>query len=490
MNNSELNALGEFLQNGITLNTNAVPAELTSTEYIKRKDPAVSVCPDENCQARVKLELDATDGKRRFICHAGCDTTRPTKEFTQYSLYPDTILPALCKHLDLTATGEPEEEFPKYVVTQTEENIEVCLIGSPYRYQSTIEELIKRALEQQRVLVILTPSESIQDIINVAKHYPLGSLVCPLPLSVLADGNRIRELITNIGAARERAKTALENHGLEFTGTIDQLGQNPALVETALTYLQVLREEQGTSSHLGEEFEEVCKGAIASLHVATNLGFGGTANRGEKLPDIVFGLDADPTRSQEYSKALGLVDAKSGTTARFSSEKIAGKHTEYLKHARRSETYRDWHICHIFIVFAIDGYKEIDWYDEIKDAYDGYDDNVTMVVLYADALRQLVSAHRNFIEASELKLAEGHLSRVLRPLFDHNVHTADWVPADIDSMVRVSSDDPTKREQEYIKQYYQRSNLIVVTAEMVDAHLRGLQQKDDEYKRLLEAYTN
>jgi len=491
MNRTELDALSDFLQTGIQLTAQQVPEDLASTRFLSEVHPTPTVCPRNSCDARVKQEVAAEEGFRRFICHRGCDETRSVDELTKYKIESDTILSDLCNQLGITPVGDSEDDdLPKYVSQQTEEGIEVCLIGNPHRYESTVEELIKRALKNQRVLVMLTPADSIRDIVEVSRYYPLGSLICPLPLTLLSKEQKVKSIVSNAGSARKRVEDILEEQGLSLTGTLDQLGQNPALIEAALLYLQVLREESSSSTGLGAEFEQVCKAAFASIGIATDLSFGGTADRGERLPDIVLGLDPDPTRSNEYSKALGLVDAKSGRNARFSSEKIAGKHTEYLKAARRSETYRGWHLCHIFVVFDIDGYKEIDWFDEIRDAYEGYDDDVTMVVLYADALRELVAAHRNLVEASELKRSQGNLSRVVRPLFDHQVHDADWVSADLPSMVRVSREEPTKREQRYIRDYDRRSQLLVVTADMVDSHLQAVQEDGDEYERLLEAYTD
>ena len=490
MNKNELTGLSELLQTGIQVSSEQVPSGIPDTEFVTEKTPTPSVCPNNSCNAGVKQEVETDDESRRFICHNGCDETRPAEEFVQYRFDPNSTLEDICNSLGLSPSATSDNDLPKYVTRQTEEDIEVCLIGNPHQYSATVEELIKRAIKHQRALVILTPAESIEGIIDVARYYPLGSLVCPLPLSILTNESKAKSLVSNASSARKRVKSILADQGLDFTGTIDQLGQNPSLIEASLTYMQVIREEGKKSKGLGAEFEEVCKAAFASLGVATELSFGGTTARGEKLPDIALALDADPTPSDEYNKALGLVDAKSGKTARFSSEKIAGKHTDYLKTARRLETYRNWHLCHIFVVFDIDGYKDIDWFDQIRDSYDGYDDNVTMVILYADALQELVAAHRNPIEKNELKRSHDYLSRVLRPLFDHHVHDADWIPADLESITRVSQEEPTKREQQYINDYYRRPQLLVVTPEMVDTHLRMLSKQGGEFERLLGSYTN
>ena len=488
MNDDVLAALTEHLTAGITLPEQRVPDALRGTAYVREKHPDPVTCPADGCPALIKSRLSSEAArKRRYACHEGHIESVPLADLARYQFQPEPTLKALADHLGLTPTECFETELPKYVSVATDERIDLCLIGNPLKYDAAIEAQIKRAIREHRVTVLLVPQDSIQPVLEVAKSYPLGSLVCPLPLALLTNTSLVREIVSNARLARNRTEAVLERRGIAFNETIDQLAENPPLITAALTYLRVLREQQPPVNGLGAELEKVCKAAFASMGVVTHLEAGGTADRGEKVPDIVVGFDADSTPSNDYPKALGIVDAKSGSTGRFSSEKIVGKHTSYLQQARRKEAYRGWHLCHIFVVFDIDGYKELDWFDQIREAYPGYDDDVTMVVLYADALRELVSAAHNVVQHAELKQATGDLQRVYRPLFDHSQHDADWVPSEIASMVRVDTTNPSPREEEYIREYHRRSQLLVVTPKMVHHHLRRCAQTND-WDTLLDDY--
>ena len=490
MDKETLSGLATLLETGIKVSTNNLPDSIQGSEFVEESHPRPSTCLKNDCQALIKSEIPSkNDHERAFVCHEGHTESTSKADLTRYKFQPEPTLRSLSAHLGLTPTDTVTERLPKFATISTEERIDVCLIANPLTYGETVEDLIKTALREHHVLVILTPRETVAGIIQVAESYPIGSLICPLSLPLLTRQQRVQEIVSNARLSRDRTEEILLERGLEFNDTIDTLAENPSLIEAALTYLRVLREEGVETQGLGAQFEEVCKAAFASTSITTQLEVGGTANRGEKVPDIVIGFDADPTASKEYPKAIGVVDTKSGSTGNFSSEKIAGKHTDYLKQIRRSEIYRNWHVSHIFIVFDIDGYKEIDWFDEIRDAYQGYDDDVTMVVMYADALRELVAGHQNLVQHSELKRASANLSRVIRPFFDHHQHNADWVPLDLSSMVRVDDEKPTKREQEYIREYDQRSQLLVVTPEMVDRYLRSVYQNQGEWDKLLPSYS-
>lgn len=64
---------------------------------------------------------------------------------------------------------------------------------------------------------------------------------------------------------------------------------------------------------------------------------------------------------------------------------------------------------------------------------------------------------------------------------------ADRVPSEIASMVRVKTKNPSAREEEYIRAYYRRSQLLVVAPEMVHHHLRRCAQNNN-WGTLLDEY--
>ncbi|MFB6186744.1 MAG: hypothetical protein ABEI86_07755, partial [Halobacteriaceae archaeon] len=122
--------------------------------------------------------------------------------------------------------------------------------------------------------------------------------------------------------------------------------------------------------------------------------------------------------------------------------------------------------------------NEIDWYDAIEREYRGPVDG-TMVVLYADALAQMIDAHISVAQRNELNLAVGNITDAVRPFFNYR-DFRNSVDNEVQAMTRVDDEDPTKGEQSYREDYFQRERLLVVTRDMVDQHLRNVVENFDE----------
>jgi hypothetical protein len=105
---------------------------------------------------------------------------------------------------------------------------------------------------------------------------------------------------------------------------------------------------------------------------------------------------------EDSGRTLGIADTKSASETHLGTEAIAKKHANYLRQA--SHPYFDnTHVAHIFVVFSMKGLQsnEIAWYDAIEKKYRGEND-ATMVVLYADALAQMVNFHLSMAQRNEL----------------------------------------------------------------------------------------
>jgi len=130
--------------------------------------------------------------------------------------------------------------------------------------------------------------------------------------------------------------------------------------------------------------------------------------------------------------------------------------------------------------------NEIDWYDAIEQEYRGGLD-ATMVVLYADALAQMIDAHVSVAQRNELNLAVGDITDAVRPFFNYRAFR-DSLDNGIKTMTRVDDENPNKNEQKYRDDYLQRERLLVVTREMVDKRLRNVVENYDEIEHRLSRY--
>ncbi|QRV17442.1 hypothetical protein JMJ58_21030 (plasmid) [Haloterrigena salifodinae] len=276
----------------------------------------------------------------------------------------------------------------------------------------------------------------------------------------------------------------LQAGGLDETDLYQDLNQNPRQIIGELDYTRVFRETE-YSGLIGERLEKVCEAGFASMDFILDFEFGGKDQPHKNIGDIAFLI---PPREgfKHGDHILGVVDTKSSSETDLKKERIKNKHIEYLRQAR--EFRHDAHIAHIFVVFSMKGLaaNEIDWYDAIEREYrDPLD--ATMVVLYADALAQMIDAHVSVGQRNELNLAVGDITDTIRPFFNYRAFR-DSLDSEIRTMTRVADEDPSEGEQSYQEEYLQRERVLVVTRDMVDQRLRNVVENYDEIEHRLSRY--
>jgi len=475
MNEETIEALAEFLNCGVSVSSADIPEPLIGTECVeKRVEPPIR-CPGSGCNADVHryFDVDSEDVAYDVICKNGCEHEVTLEEATSYRFQPAPTLAMIAFHLGLTP-GEGEwvdEQLPRYAEGTTDDGINLCLIVDPHKYGDTIRDILFDAVDRHRPTALITPHESAEEVIEIAESYPLGSLVTPLPVELLSERDAVEELIAASRDALEMEELVFDQRGLNDEGLARKLSQRPRLIEAQLTYIRVLREDPTNQYHLGEQMETVCKAAFMTLDCRLLPEFGGTESRGTRIPDLAFQLPyhSDEEKPRELPETLAIVDAKSGSDADFENEDIIGKHREYIRYAKEQEVYNSYDLTHVFVVFDIDRYNEIDWFDGIKSVYRK---NTGMVVLYADALLLLVRAAQSPAVRNQVNLGEGAFEDFIRPFFQKRLFTDEDAYPHVATMTRFDHvNEPTERQEEYKRDYLRRRGLLVVTAEMVRRRL-------------------
>lgn len=471
MKSDLIEALAEFLEDGIEGDVESTPDCLVEAGVVEGRVVEPSRCPKPDCEARTEKVWEVDEGKVAYevACKDGCSSEVTITEVTSYSFRSSPTLALIADHLGLTVTESNwvDEDLPKYVKGTTIEGVEIYLILDPHKYADTVRDILFDAVDQQTPVVLLTPRSTADEIVNIAESYPLGSLVTPLPLELLDDSETVGDLIDSSRAALEIEELTFEKRGLTVDELARKLSQRPRLVEAQLNYIRVLREDSKRRYTLGAQMETVCKAALMTIGCSLEPEFGGTEAPGENIPDIVFQLphQSGEEHPRELPAVLGIVDAKSGSDADFEDEDIIGKHRNYIQHAKDKPAYNSHDLTHIFIAFDIDGYNDIDWYDGIKPSYRKH---TGMVVLHADALLLMVRLAQSGVLRNEVEMGLGGLDDFVRPFFQRRLYTDETAFPNIATMTRFDGeDDLTARQEEYVKQYGRRPGLLVVTREMV-----------------------
>lgn len=493
MDKNTINALSDFLSAGVKASKPNTPSEIVEEGFVEKTVTPPSRCPGNDCSARVYDSFEVADDDIAYevICKRGCEHEVTRTEATTYRFQSTSTLTAIANHLSLDPGSEDwvDEQLPRYAEATTDDGVDLCLIVDPHKYADTIRDILFDAVERQRPMILLTPRENADEIISIAESYPLGSLVTPLPLELLKEREAVMNLLDASQSALSMEKIVFEKQGLTDDELAEKLSQRPRLIEAQLNYIRILREDSTRRYKLGEQMETVCKAAFMALDCRLIPEFGGTENRGTSIPDIVFQMRwrSDEERGQELPRVLAIVDAKSGTDADFENEDIIGKHRDYIQIAKSKPAYRDHDLTHLFVVFDIDDYNDIEWYNGIKSTYRKH---TGMVVLYADALLLMVRAAQSPAVRNQINLSEGEFEEFIRPFFQRRLYTDEETYPTVAKMTRFDQvDDPTKRQQEYSSDYQRKPGLLVVTPEMVKQRFKDV-VGEDGVEPILSAYTN
>lgn len=425
----------------------------------------------------------------RVICTGSNrhDYTIATEEALGYRLKPFRVLDDLAEELGYGAVDERTDETPSYVAGTVDDDARLAVVCDTDRYSEVVDELFVDGLKHGRVNAVFAPVEISDSMWDLVANHPIASVTPPFTLSVLAESTDVpRDRIASARMALRRSEDMQARSGDKGDDLVRHLNQNPRLIQSELEHAPIFR-RIGTpdSGRLGTRFEKVCEAAFATIDFPTLTDRLGTETRGDNVTDIVFDLQSSERFDKGGEKVLGIVDAKSGAKTKIKRERIVNKHAEYLQQAN-TRLFDDHHVAHVFVVLSMQGYSsnEIDWFDGIEEKY--RESDATMVVLYADALSQMVDMQLSMAQRNQANLSVEEFIDVVRPFFNYRAFR-DTVAPEVKSITRVDSDE-SEDAANYRQQYRERSRLIVVTKEMVDRHFRNEVAGYDMVRRELDAY--
>lgn len=460
----------------------------TQTDYIERQDTHNTCrrCGADVTRHQLGDEVEIT-------CH-----NRPNDhsyrldpgQVYSHRLNPDAVLRDIAIELGFDEPTGRVDQNPEYAVVPVTKNVRVALLLRPQRHESVIDVLFADAVKNGRVNALFTPAEFADVEWGSVLRKPLAGAAPVFPLELLPESaDEIRRQIASAAVARQRQELTLPSDDSDL---VRNLNQNPRATQFELEYAPLFRAaDTPDSGRLSDRLEDVCTTGFELLDFSTAAEEFGTDNRGENLSDILFTVTNDSRypKKRGGGKILGIVDAKSNAEADIGREQIVEKHAEYLQQAN-TNAFDDYHIAHVFVVLSMKGYgaNEVDWYDAIEANFHGENvDDITMVVLYADALAHMLDIHLSATQRNEANLSVGDLRDVFRPFFNYRAFKR-GVDDDVSDITRVDDRDPNAYEEGYRDEYHKRERLLVVTREMVDKHFRRTIDDHDMVGGLLSRY--
>lgn len=476
MKDVTLEALEDYLKTGCSPNRTDVADVLIQKGFVECNFRAEIPCPISFCDAYAYPPNQIGNSDEVIIVCKATDSHRTTIDRTDLlrcSLSPETVLDALCNHLDVARDGEIENNLPTHISCPTTNDVDIYLITDPDQEEQTSDRIVREAIEHDRIVVLLSLQDTVDHIIDVTERYSTTT-VRPYVFSNLNETDILHGLVRSATTSRDRNRSVQELYDLDEDQTLSYLSANPGRVGEKLAHLRILRDTNGASNEkISSQFEKTCRIAFMALEGVILPDRGGEDDNFENIADTAFefppgGRGFPGDSDDEYDEIFGVVDAKSGQEARLDDEEIIRKHKRYLDRTD-IEPLRHHHITHVIITHELSGAEDIRWYKRLKEAYKG---DYSVVILKTGALYQLVESFAAPLVKNELKLSERNPLEIIRPLFDSRVHERELSPP----VKRITRENPPKTKlPDYYVDYEQAlmdcSELLVVTEEMVIKHL-------------------
>lgn len=485
MNNQVLEDLASFIvkTGGFADDSEAAERLCEQTQYVEQVE-SHNACRE--CGANI-TKLDA-DGEIEVICSTAPNDhvyrLNPADAFA-YRLRPGAVLHDIAAELGHDDTVQTVTT-PEYAAAAVADDLRVALVCRANAYGKVLDTLFADGVREGRVNAVFTPVRLNESMWDAVMGRPVASVAPPFSLSMLTVPDKVARQIVSTRRALKRSEDILSRRGDKDDDLVRWMNQNPRMVQSELGHAPFFREMGAPDSgRLSARFETVCEAAFATIDFGTATSSLGTDSRGKNITDIVFDLSESCRLADGGEKILGIVDAKSGAKTDIKKERIVNKHAEYLQQAN-TRVFDDHHVAHVFVVLSMQGYSsnEIDWFDGIEEEY--CESDATMVVLYADALAQMVDMHVSAVQRNEANLSVEDFSDVLRPFFNYRAFRSE-VNASIREITRLDGDD-CEQAAKYRQEYRERSRLLVVTEEMVDRHFYSEVDQYDMVRSELDSY--
>lgn len=477
MTQSILESLEKYLHTGCSPKRDDVPGQLIDEGFIECKTRSQIACPNTFCEADARPPNGVGDSNEVTVVCNGTDSHSSTIEKTDLlscSLEPEAVLDGLCNHLKVERDGIPNLGLPSYISAPTTNGVDVCLITEPSQEEETADQIIRDAIQHDRVVVLLSLQDTVDHIIEIIDRYAMAT-VRPYPFSKLEETGVLRQLMRSATISRDRKLSVQNLYELDEDDLLVYLSENPGMVGEKLAHLITLRETGGASNkEIANQFEKTCRVAFMMLEGILLPDEGGGEDNFENVADTAFELPQGrhggfpEERLDGYPEVFSVVDAKSGQEARLDKEEIITKHKRYL--ARTSiHALRNHHISHVIVTHELSGAEDIRWYNRLKEAYKG---DYSVVIVKTNALYQLVESFAVPLVKNEVNLSKGDPVEVIRPFFDSRVFEQELSP----EVQQITRENPPQtklpeRYNSYEEALNDCSELIVVTEEMVSQHL-------------------
>lgn len=451
-----------------------IPDQLIESDFITGEFRPPSKCPvDEQCKEF--CEVTKQDDQVIIECDDDHSDEFSESEFMYYDVSFEVIVRGIGNLVDREIQTYDDSNLPRYAMGETESDLNIYLVVNPSEFGNTINEICVDTLTQESPALLIAPDRKIKQLLEQKALFSSSNLIISAPFSMLTEEQEIKDSLKAIQEIKDVERSFLEEIDDE-EDIVRRINSNPRYILTELNHMRLLRLAKELPQSSGSRLEKVAESAFGHLFT-TQMEMGGEDDRGDKVPDSVFYI-SDQSLPEAYDSILGVADAKSGKDAGFGDEPVDGKHEEYIKEAR-DQSVSGEKIAHTFVVLDFDGHQDIDFYDRMSEVYN---EGEYLVIFTAEALAMVLSAYLSHMISNELSLVRGSFQSVIYSLFDPDRFNSEGLG--LGEITR----EVGKDQEDYDEQYKKRSNLMIVTPEVVRKLFEQYADSPKEIERIFENY--
>lgn len=477
MNEDTLENLSELLaarDSSTSFSEADVPVDLIESDFITADFRPPSRCPVyERC--REFCEVTEKDDSVVIECDDGHRDELSKSEFIFYDVSFEAVVRSIGDLIDQEVQNYDDSSLPRYAMAETMSNLNIYLVVNPSEFGNTINEICVDTITQESPALLIAPDRKIKQLLEQKALFSSSNLIYSVPFSLLTEKQEIKDSLAAIQDIKDLEQDFLEEIEDE-EGIVRRVNSNPRYILTELNHMRLLRIAKEIPRSSGTRLEKIAESAFGHLFT-TQMEQGGEDDRGDNVPDSVFYI-SDQSLPEDYDSILGVADAKSGKDAGFGDEPVDGKHEEYIKEAR-DQSVSGEKIAHTFVVLDFDGHQDIDFYDRMSEVYK---ENEYLVIFTAEALAMVLSAYLSHTISNELSLVRGSFQSVIYSLFDPDKYNSD------DLGLGEITREVGQNQDNYDERYKQRSNLLIVTPDVVKKLFEQYAESPKEIERIFENY--
>jgi hypothetical protein len=489
---SHRNPTGNLLQEELP----DIPDMWTSTQI-----DIPTECPE--CGSFSSHEINER-GVVEFTCDNRCSASINKEKFTRYNVEYENIIQNLASYIGFEYQSI-KQDLPRYISSEVNvpletaresanessaeegteeeqiiEKADLRIIISPDDIKKEIRNTLFEVSVSNKPSLVFVKTGTISELLETQSLYASGDLIHFSTLQDFPKSNRLNRRLRNMCKIKKLESDMKQNlESNTDSELIKKVDSNPRYILTELNHMLTLRNSGEIKRWEGDRLEKVTESAFSHIF-ATLQGRGGQDDNFEKIPDTVFyvGELQNNTGAEPTDPILGVVDAKSGSPAGFSTEKIGDKQIDYVAAARKRQVPAD-KLAHIFVTTHISSKNDLDFHDRIQDRYSH---NEHMVVMTVEGLMQLMEIYLSTTLSDQVSLETNIFVRAARSLFDP------------DEFYEIGNDKFTREtiqpadQDEYDSRYAAKHDLLLITPEVVKNNFEHYMKEDPDIEGILTTY--